>query len=278
MKKAFTLIELLVVIAIIAILAAILFPVFAQAKAAAKGASELSNTKQLALATLIYSGDSDDMLPQSQNTWNGDGGQHPWIINVQPYTKSFDIFRSPFDVTKLVPSAQYSDVSWMGVATSFGANALVKWNGTGNECVGAMTYGPAATWPAVNCTAKSQTQINKVAETILIAPMYSSDLQKRGHVGNPSAFAQGNQFTIPGDNGSYCNTVGCWSYNGLTPAGTNPANGTWPYIPDGMVSMGRANVANFAFADGHSKSMKPSRTNPDTFGQPTNNMWDITRS
>jgi prepilin-type N-terminal cleavage/methylation domain-containing protein len=35
-RKALTLIELLVVIAIIAILAAILFPVFAQAKAAAK--------------------------------------------------------------------------------------------------------------------------------------------------------------------------------------------------------------------------------------------------
>ncbi|MCZ7579378.1 MAG: prepilin-type N-terminal cleavage/methylation domain-containing protein [Fimbriimonadaceae bacterium] len=35
-KSAFTLIELLVVIAIIAILAAILFPVFAQAKVAAK--------------------------------------------------------------------------------------------------------------------------------------------------------------------------------------------------------------------------------------------------
>ena len=35
-RRAFTLIELLVVIAIIAILAAILFPVFAQAKMAAK--------------------------------------------------------------------------------------------------------------------------------------------------------------------------------------------------------------------------------------------------
>ena len=53
MKKAFTLIELLVVIAIIAILAAILFPVFAQAKAAAKKTSSLSNVKELALGSIM---------------------------------------------------------------------------------------------------------------------------------------------------------------------------------------------------------------------------------
>jgi len=63
MKKAFTLIELLVVIAIIAILAAILFPVFAQAKAAAKMATYLSNTKQTATATIIYTNDYDDTFP-----------------------------------------------------------------------------------------------------------------------------------------------------------------------------------------------------------------------
>ena len=56
-KLGFTLIELLVVIAIIAILAAILFPVFAQAKVAAKKTSDLSNLKQLITATLIYSND-----------------------------------------------------------------------------------------------------------------------------------------------------------------------------------------------------------------------------
>jgi prepilin-type N-terminal cleavage/methylation domain-containing protein len=46
-RRAFTLIELLVVIAIIAILAAILFPVFAQAKAAAKKTQDLSNVKNI---------------------------------------------------------------------------------------------------------------------------------------------------------------------------------------------------------------------------------------
>src|SRR2546423_11902496 len=59
-RKAFTLIELLVVIAIIAILAAILFPVFAQAKEAAKKSSSLSNTKQTALGVVLYSADYDD--------------------------------------------------------------------------------------------------------------------------------------------------------------------------------------------------------------------------
>lgn len=62
-RRAFTLIELLVVIAIIAILAAILFPVFAQAKSAAKKISCLSNVKQMATAAQLYLGDYDDTYP-----------------------------------------------------------------------------------------------------------------------------------------------------------------------------------------------------------------------
>ncbi len=89
-RKAFTLIELLVVIAIIAILAAILFPVFAQAKVAAKKAVDLSNSKQIMLAALMYSNDSDDYLPISCEY-----EPYNFMTRLLPYTKSRAIFKIP---------------------------------------------------------------------------------------------------------------------------------------------------------------------------------------
>jgi prepilin-type N-terminal cleavage/methylation domain-containing protein/prepilin-type processing-associated H-X9-DG protein len=100
--RAFTLIELLVVIAIIAILAAILFPVFAQAKRAAKGTVSLSNTKQLATGINIYSSDSDDVMPMTIQSLDMDTtpggawwGASDFVGILQmtyPYVKSVDLF------------------------------------------------------------------------------------------------------------------------------------------------------------------------------------------
>lgn len=61
-RGAFTLIELLVVIAIITILSAILFPVFAQARAKARQTANMSNLKQIGLAVLQYAQDYDECM------------------------------------------------------------------------------------------------------------------------------------------------------------------------------------------------------------------------
>src|SRR5579863_4007027 len=95
--RGFTLIELLVVIAIIAILAAILFPVFAQAKMAAKKAVDISNMKQIGLSQTMYENDYDDMC--CQMSWEvapAIGPLIPWDLKkyqihntfiLQPYVK-----------------------------------------------------------------------------------------------------------------------------------------------------------------------------------------------
>lgn len=61
----FTLVELLVVIAIIAILAALIFPVFAQARAKAKQTQCISNLRQIGAAMALYMADNDDQFPQA---------------------------------------------------------------------------------------------------------------------------------------------------------------------------------------------------------------------
>lgn len=96
-RSAFTLIELLVVIAIIAILAAILFPVFAQAREAARASSCLSNMKQIGTATYMYVQDYDETYPM--NLYMGNNGPAPcvfvvWVALV-PYIKNVQVYQCP---------------------------------------------------------------------------------------------------------------------------------------------------------------------------------------
>jgi len=138
MRKAFTLIELLVVIAIIAILAAILFPVFAQAKVAAKAAASLSNVKQEGLAHIMYQGDYDDTVVKATN-WNT--GNDPltfgaglafstWAFMLNPYVKSGDLLQDPLTST----------------ATRFNSRVLTltSYPGYGYNYVFLAPYGPSA--------------------------------------------------------------------------------------------------------------------------------------
>jgi prepilin-type N-terminal cleavage/methylation domain-containing protein/prepilin-type processing-associated H-X9-DG protein len=113
---AFTLIELLVVIAIIAILAAILFPVFAQAKAAAKQSQCLSNIRQIGLGSFMYENDFDDTYPPilpTQAPINGGGSwTRPYDTMIGPYIKNDAIYFCPSDTAKW-PNYDQSDF-WDG--------------------------------------------------------------------------------------------------------------------------------------------------------------------
>jgi prepilin-type N-terminal cleavage/methylation domain-containing protein/prepilin-type processing-associated H-X9-DG protein len=280
-RKAFTLIELLVVIAIIAILAAILFPVFAQAKEAAKRTQELSNYKQISTGALIYSGDSDDFFPLHEH-WVGPDAGNPtpgWVQKAAPYIKNVNCFRSPLDSMQTENGG-----GWWGPSVSLAANTLAGGvpGKADNAALGVFGFDMQTNWggPLVSI---SQTQVTKVAETIMLSPKYSADVRQ----------AQQQNFSWLGGNCTYIflTSTMLWDFApnisninaytdpmscGAIPNGAR-AESTFCLGKNGGVSTAKNGMANFVFADGHAKAMKPTQTNPDGGGQPDKNMWNSTR-
>jgi len=178
-RRAFTLIELLVVIAIIAILAAILFPVFAQAKAAAKKTATLSGVKQMALGLQMYSGDADDVAVFEYGYADGsipgdDNAYHyntTWAGRIYPYVKNQAIF---FDKTmseindfkKLYQDPYYSDstytYAWSWITSlSLNTDGYSRQTYAGSSCV---NYGSSTS------QSRSLTAIDEPASRLAIAP------------------------------------------------------------------------------------------------------------
>ncbi len=97
---AFTLIELLVVIAIISILAAILFPVFAQARAKARQTACLSNMRQMGFAVQMYAQDVDETLPLAATATAT--GFLNWHDLLDPYVKNKQVWICPDSQSPIV--------------------------------------------------------------------------------------------------------------------------------------------------------------------------------
>jgi prepilin-type N-terminal cleavage/methylation domain-containing protein/prepilin-type processing-associated H-X9-DG protein len=226
---AFTLIELLVVIAIIAILAAILFPVFAQARDKARQAACLSNTKQLALGVQMYSQDYDETLPVAGYNAQCRGR---WQWQIFPYVKNQQVFTCPNLASNPWRSTVMGTFCGSRVGTDdrggYGWSYALQSNGAGLPNLDrAPGYALA--------------QINKPADTIIIGDT--------GYTGTSSAAAGwamlacdprstlANNFSQPGLFPQFRHNV----------SQTKPVQGGFQMPIDGR--------ANFAFLDGHAKSL-----------------------
>jgi prepilin-type N-terminal cleavage/methylation domain-containing protein/prepilin-type processing-associated H-X9-DG protein len=287
LRRGFTLIELLVVIAIIAILAAILFPVFAQAKAAAKNTADLSNLKQLSLGVMMYTGDYDDVFPQG-----ADAGWVAWPIKVYPYLKSLQVMKGPADGGKLKNNptvngwwggsdGDTAEGGAAGIAISYAANGY-NWHGWGAP---ELLRGPFGNmfnnWgEAAGNLVLSGSQITNPSSTVMLASRQTSWLQRfvpedsDSYIGVASGFAIGNTFAWTNQDtvlmGSVPQGGTCRGCSG--PKAAFPLSGI-----NGGVTPGPGGKANFAWTDGSAKSMVPSATNPDETNQPEKNLWDSLR-
>lgn len=185
LRNAFTLIELLVVIAIIAILAAILFPVFAQAKLAAKKASDLSGIKQIGTGTMIYLADYDDVFPllefSSSPFVQADSYRWSSVLCLGPYIKNTQIYLSPIDSANkpalptgfvLNPStraAQASTSSYManGLSPAWFAPGYFPPSITAANARGIFGAGNFYTTAGTETSSASNTSIEAISETIM---------------------------------------------------------------------------------------------------------------
>jgi len=283
-RKAFTLIELLVVIAIIAILAAILFPVFAQAKAQAKSAVELSGTKEMGLANIMYTNDYDDAYSFAlREDWD-----ESWTLTTQPYVKNLGILRSPFDGNQNFNSADGWLAGWTGITQSMSANGYFHPQGnpitTNCGCSQACVNGGVLVFEAqpdvcggwIQPMNKSTTAVTQPAGTIMLGYKYNTDVVNAGGLGNLTAFGVGTGFGCLRCYGQYE-----WDSPIELPDGTLPVQNTtttkYPTGSNGSVSLTPAGKSNFVLADGHAKLMTAAQTDPDPVNLPLSNMWDADR-
>jgi prepilin-type N-terminal cleavage/methylation domain-containing protein/prepilin-type processing-associated H-X9-DG protein len=235
-KHGFTLIELLVVIAIIGILAAILFPVFAKARAKAQQASCLSNMKQLALAWTMYADDNDGVVITNHIIYSNTPYLLPWEGMIRPYLKTSEVLVCPAD--------NWHPVDWIFTWPPNGPgfnNIGINWNLVGFN--GEEDYGFP---PTMN-------RIDLPAETVAFC-----DSGGYHHIALPTT-----GYVLPGGNppgflgfGSAAYAVKGWDNN----IRRNPYNGVLmprPHAPyPSRPCFCHPGGANVAFCDGHASNMR----------------------
>ncbi|HEY3783413.1 MAG TPA: prepilin-type N-terminal cleavage/methylation domain-containing protein [Fimbriimonadaceae bacterium] len=276
MKGAFTLIELLVVIAIIAILAAILFPVFAQAKLAAKRTVALSNAKQLALSIAIYQNDYDDAVVKSYfgappecaspaGNWGGVPGTYifdwySWRHAILPYTsKSTQLLTDP--TNQFNQPAHATDIVAIPGAPD---NVDLTTNFAGNGAI--LGFANAGCWNSANENPGLDTLdgLSDPADTILLAPNRTNYITVKWMFGNNHGEAGKFNGLATVDDGQVLAP-----YNCITPIGA-----TSPTCPASGMGALHSNTGQmtFVWCDGHAKTKTYTQTLAT--GNANSDEWD----
>ncbi|MBC7804954.1 MAG: DUF1559 domain-containing protein [Akkermansiaceae bacterium] len=253
-SQGFTLIELLVVIAIIAILAAILFPVFAQARAKARQTACLSNQKQIGLGVLQYVQDYDETYPTGNRSYhptNDEIGKSSWMRHLYTYTKNQQIFLCPnglFNDAVNTPKDIYPDFS---VGPNNSGNAI-RIPGPNNDATQSLVFSRRSL--GINrwvVTAKTGAQITDNAPSIPEATIgKTASLPLVADVGY--AYFDTTWYI----------THANWSAERYSNSGTNPSATSWSFgalltrnNPNPNVTRHNGG-SNILYADGHAKWSK----------------------
>lgn len=269
-RKGFTLIELLVVIAIIAILAAILFPVFAQARAKARQISCISNEKQICLGVLMYQQDYDEIFPLLTTDKNTATYVYDitWVNNIQPYIKSNQLFVCPDFITLADPSVSkatsnpadsglINQINTYGVlggpVVSYGIPPVQDYLGV--NAPGNFSY-PGV--PPYSIPASTRWQgIGGIVE-----PSNADHCGFGGPVNIPSLANA--QIARPAEEilveeGTRWDEGGCIGVLGGAPSGGVNQGNRPRHFYQGFFSSGYQGIINVAFCDGHAKTLQPSK-------------------
>jgi len=243
--SAFTLIELLVVIAIIAILAAILFPVFAQARQQARGASSQSNLRQLSLGILMYVQDYDETFPMSQSwykpgtgghvNWGGGYNWSMWTFDIAPYLKNAQIFADPL----YGPSGK--DSFTQTYFPDYGYNYTSLSPSSANT----------SPWQFLGRTLAF---VNFPSSTVLLTGISDSP----GETGGGWSYGVPNMFELGNSEPPDCSDIPqvCWSDwapNGNTALMLSGSPTEEAGLYTGGDSVRKSHTMNFSFTDGHCK-------------------------
>ncbi len=235
MKRAFTLIELLVVIAIIAILAAILFPVFAQAKNAAKTSACVSNEKQFLLGFQMYANDYDDMFMPAYTS----NPNVLWNQLFQPYIKNTDVFRCPAQ-SKPGITGWVSQNPPAGVARPFAVSYVANMHIMGDGQTPLVTGGVATNFG----------QVAQSSATVLLADGGSRALSSKPSITDRSENKDRAWLLNDPVKNAFANMACCASLTAVADASNPDWAGPSPR---------HAGKTATGFVDGHVKVLDPNR-------------------